>query len=187
MPTHLIAIAAELILLVTAFSVALELLGQKHWPAKLAALCISLVGIAASLGALRYAELDVVQYHELASGIAGHVGMVGFVVLLALKINRQQCSNLWFYGFGAVSLVGYAFALGYLKDVALIVSMLLLAVSIRKQQLPGYHFFTALIALFVGGGLALNGFTSGSLNEALFHLCIAATIHQYHRQFCYRI
>ena len=187
MPTYLIAVAAELVLLVTAFSIALELLGHRQLPHKLAALCITLVGIAATLGALRYAGLTLEHWHMLASRIAGHFGMVGFVVLLAIKINRQQFSPLWFYGLFALSAIGYAFVIDYLKDIALIISMLLLAVSLKKQQLPGYHFFTAFITLLVAGGLALSGLSPASIKEAIFHLLLAATIHQYHRQFCYRI
>ncbi len=186
-PDHILATGAELILAVTAISIAIELVTQSNWRGKFAGLAVLLVAMAALLGAIRYAGADVVQYHQIVSRLAGHVGMVGFVVLLAIKINQSRLPTTLYYFMLAISLVGYALHIDLLKDVALLVSMLLVAIALKKQQLPGYHFYTAFIALLAAGGLSLGGMQPAGLTEVLFHLLLATTLYQYYRQYCYRI
>ncbi|WP_416305037.1 hypothetical protein [Neptunicella sp. SCSIO 80796] len=186
-PEHIVAVGAELVLAVTAISIGIELINQPGWRIKLGAIAVMTVAVAALFGAIRYSGADVIQYHQIASRIAGHIGMVGFVVLLAIKINQSRLPNNVYYLLLVISLAGYALQIGVLKDIALIVSMLMVAVALKKQQLPGYHFYTAFIALLAAGALSLTGLQSAGLKESLFHLLLAATLYQYYRQYCYRI
>src|SRR5690606_7348991 len=117
-PEYILAIGAELVLAVTAISICIESVNQPGWRIKLGGLAVLLVAIAAMFGAIRYGGADVVEYLRIASRIAGHIGMVGFVVLLAIKINQAKLPASLFYLLLVVSLVGYALHISFLKDIA---------------------------------------------------------------------
>ena len=183
MPENLIAVGAELVLTITCLAIALELSIARKAVLKLGAICVLIVGLAALLGALRYTGVNVASYHIWVSEIAGFFGVAGFYTLLAGNIKRDGYP---LYLLLLVSVFGYALQIAWLKDAVIITALLIQGISLFQQRIPAYHFVGAFVAILAAGGFALAGMQPASWQEAVFHVLLAFSLHQYFRQYTQR-
>lgn len=187
MVTHLLIIGANLILAVLAISICLELFTLRQPQAKLAALCTLLIGINGLLNAGSQSGMDWPVAQHYLSQFIQMLALPAMVILLGFRITRKAVADAVLWLMFGVAVIGYVLVLKWVYMAVLIGTFALLVIALRRQNVPGYACYTALLCLLVWLVLPYLSWPPVPYDQVASSLILAMFLHQIYRQYGYRV
>ena len=137
---------------------------------------VSIIGLTALLGALRYLELaDTLYWHQKFVFLSKHIGMPLFIIASLwpnLQTKNIRLAALLILIMSLVSCVANIYVpLAFVSDACLVLGIIMAIYTLKAQQTRLIHILIAL-ALLLSTLIWSALITDANLRIGIFHLCL---------------